>query len=367
VFVSSATQCRASGGICDVAENCTGSSAACPPDGFVASSTECRSSAGICDFAETCTGSSAQCPANAFVPSGTTCRLAGGICDVAETCTGSSAQCPADQLRPSNIVCRAAIHDCDAAENCTGTSVACPADDVQPDGTPCNDQSTCTVNDTCTSGVCSGDFNLCGNGALNASCGEECDDGNLADGDGCDSSCRYELACAPAPLSGCKQPVSPAQATFQIKDSFPNTKDKLSWTWKHGAITAKAEFGSPDTSTSFLLCVYDNGTLVSRARMPAGEICNNSPCWRETPDGWKYKDSFGTPDGIRNLMLKQGLTPGKAFLLVRGKGTTLDTPTLPTTQAVRVQLANSIGNCWEAVYSAPSSKNTDTQYKDKSD
>jgi len=38
----------------------------------------------------------------------------------------------------------------------------------------------------CTAGVC----NLCGNGVLNG--GEECDDGNLTDGDGCSSSCTVE-------------------------------------------------------------------------------------------------------------------------------------------------------------------------------
>jgi hypothetical protein len=42
LFASSATQCRGSAGICDVAENCTGSSATCPGDSFVASTTVCR-------------------------------------------------------------------------------------------------------------------------------------------------------------------------------------------------------------------------------------------------------------------------------------------------------------------------------------
>jgi HTH-type transcriptional regulator/antitoxin HigA len=34
VFVASTTECRASGGVCDVAENCTGTGAACPADAF---------------------------------------------------------------------------------------------------------------------------------------------------------------------------------------------------------------------------------------------------------------------------------------------------------------------------------------------
>src|SRR5262245_41116727 len=83
------TVCRASAGVCDVAESCTGNSAACPADGFKAATTECRASAGICDVAESCTGNGAACPADAFKPSTTECRASAGICDVAESCTGS--------------------------------------------------------------------------------------------------------------------------------------------------------------------------------------------------------------------------------------------------------------------------------------
>src|SRR5439155_1379861 len=83
-------------GACDVAESCTGSSAACPGDSFVSSTTVCRSAAGACDVAENCTGSSAACPSDSFVSSTTVCRSSAGICDVAESCTGSSAACPTD-------------------------------------------------------------------------------------------------------------------------------------------------------------------------------------------------------------------------------------------------------------------------------
>src|SRR6185503_4533877 len=61
-FSASTQQCRASAGVCDVAESCTGAAATCPADLFVSSSTVCRSSAGVCDMAESCTGSSAACP-----------------------------------------------------------------------------------------------------------------------------------------------------------------------------------------------------------------------------------------------------------------------------------------------------------------
>ena len=58
-------------GVCDVVENCTGSSPNCPANAFAASSVTCRPAAGVCDVAENCTGSSAACPANTFASNST--------------------------------------------------------------------------------------------------------------------------------------------------------------------------------------------------------------------------------------------------------------------------------------------------------
>ena len=57
---------RRSAGVCDVAETCTASGAACPAD--AKSTAECRASAGVCDVAETCDGVGDDCPADAFEP-----------------------------------------------------------------------------------------------------------------------------------------------------------------------------------------------------------------------------------------------------------------------------------------------------------
>jgi hypothetical protein len=70
------------------------------------------------------------------------------------------------------------------------------------------------------------------------------------------------------------------------------------------------------------------------------------------------------------MTLKEGLVAGKARIILKGKGTLLDDPTYPLAQPVTVQLLNSEGVCWEAVYSAPANKNTagpPPQFKDKAD
>lgn len=134
-----------------------------------------------------CCSSSCQ-----FEPATTVCRSAAGGCDVAETCTGTSGTCPVDALAPAGTVCGLANGECDVAEACTGTSPTCPlVDVVKPQGTSCTDDGN-----SCTQDICDGVGKscthpsgppACGNGCVEA--GEECDDGNLINGDGCESNC----------------------------------------------------------------------------------------------------------------------------------------------------------------------------------
>lgn len=133
----SGTVCRASGGVCDAAEVCTGTSGQCPADALAPAGTVCRAATSACDAAEVCSGTSAACPANGYAASGTLCRPAAGPCDVAEVCSGVSTICPVDKLRTSSTTCRAAAGTCDAAEKCSGTSADCPADKLKTNITVC--------------------------------------------------------------------------------------------------------------------------------------------------------------------------------------------------------------------------------------
>ena len=222
VLESAGITCRAAPGACDTAEECTGASSACPSDQFVAGGVECRASAGACDIADTCTGGSGLCPADDFLSAGTKCRASAGVCDPAELCSGSGASCPgdakssgecraadgdcdiadfcdgmgdtcpADVLVSAGTECRAAAGDCDVAESCSGGSAACPFDAFEDDGTSCVDSDVCTRDDACQSGACVGTLSECGDGVLDDACGEECDDGNVNDGDGCAGTCMIE-------------------------------------------------------------------------------------------------------------------------------------------------------------------------------
>ncbi|HVO22422.1 MAG TPA: hypothetical protein VMW56_02200 [Candidatus Margulisiibacteriota bacterium] len=217
-FTSSGTQCRASAGVCDVPESCTGTSGACPADAFALASTVCRSGSGdACDPDETCTGSSAACPTDVVQPSTFVCRAAAGECDLDEKCSGVAKQaCPSDakkasgtactddgnvcttdtcngssvlcQHPPGNAgtVCRSGSGDaCDPDETCTGSSAACPSDVVQPSTFVCRAAAgECDLDEKC-SGVAK---QACPSDAKKPS-GTACaDDGNVCTTDTCNGS-----------------------------------------------------------------------------------------------------------------------------------------------------------------------------------
>ena len=142
--------------------------------------------------------------------------LDGDPCDDGNACTET------DQCLDS--VCTGSDPpDCDDGKQCTD-DYCVPADGCQHNdmdgGEPCNDLDACTQTDQCAAGACVGSnpptcndnevcttdscepavgcvfapvAPCCGNGAKEA--GEECDDGNHADGDGCSADCENESPC----------------------------------------------------------------------------------------------------------------------------------------------------------------------------
>jgi cysteine-rich repeat protein len=192
-FEPPTTACRPSAGVCDLAENCGGLDANCPVD--AKSTAVCRASAGACDPSETCDGVNNDCPADA--KSTALCRGAVGLCDVAENCNGTDNDCPADGFGSAGAECRADAGQCDVVEECSGTDPDCPPNGLEPNGTVCNDADICTSNDQCQAGICQGEPDICGDGMTQEACGEECDDGNNDDGDGCSALCLLEAEARP--------------------------------------------------------------------------------------------------------------------------------------------------------------------------
>jgi Concanavalin A-like lectin/glucanases superfamily len=169
------------------------------------------------------------------------------------------------------------------------------------------------------------------------------------------------LGCGTVPDAGCRLPFVAGKASLLIVDKTADARDGLKWRWLRGSAASELDFGTPLSTTHCALCVYDANGLVLDANVPMGSA------WQTRRHGFKYKSKSGAPDGVTQVQLKAG-ADGKAQVIVQGKGGALGVPALETlVQPLRVQLRNSAGSCWEAVYSAPPKRGTSTIFSDRAD
>ena len=169
-------------------------------------------------------------------------------------------------------------------------------------------------------------------------------------------------ACGATPVV-CRTPVLGAKALVALKDNVDDEKDSLLWKWLKGASTDKADFGDPTGATGYELCLYDGTGLVGSATIPAGSA------WIEKSNGFKYRDTAATSDGVQTAVLKAGADE-KAKIVVRAKGLGVDMPDLAAlVSPLTVQLIRSGDSvCWGATYSfPPAQKNDAAGFKDKAD
>ena len=195
-------------------------------------------------------------------------------------------------------------------------------------------------------------YDRCGN-AIRVS-GEECDDGNTADGDGCSSTCRLEV-CGSAPRFGC---VGAGRATLSLFDPYVvyNTRAKLKWSFSSSS-GGPPDFGDPTSTASYVFCVYAGQPPVVQVAALAGGTCNGAPCWTPRGTGYRYRgDDEALPDG--DLDLRLGSHDSTTKLKLVGIGENLGIPDrscpecpIPYTGTVTAQLVNSdSGACWSSTF-----------------
>jgi hypothetical protein len=172
--------------------------------------------------------------------------------------------------------------------------------------------------------------------------------------------------CLPIPQTGC-QPAA-AQGAFLLLGN-----GKLKWRWISSATVATSDFGSPTTTTTYHLCLYDPSGVKTSAVAAGGATCGSRPCWRVVGTrGFNFGNNLagntpGSPSELRNLLLRQGGAGQGRIKANRLRGQAANLPTLPLTTPVRVQLQQSSSSvCWEATYTNPF-KNDATGFKAKSD
>jgi ELWxxDGT repeat protein/cysteine-rich repeat protein len=212
--------------------------------------------------------------------------------------------------------------------------------------------------------------------------GEECDDGNLTSGDGCDASCQLESdvvaptptatptpastatpPCPARPIEGCRSANLKRQGFLKLVDKTPDALDTLEWKWRSQSAATPSDFGDPVSNggTGYELCLYDGAAaLILDAAIPAGGTCGTArrpkSCWRRTATGYQYRNGGATPDGIQHVKLDASRS-GNETIVVSGKGTRLDDLPFPLAPPVTAQLHTSDGAvCWEATYGTPAAK-----------
>jgi hypothetical protein len=146
----------------------------------------------------------------------------------------------------------------------------------------------------------------------------------------------------------CKD-TAPGAALISVENRNPDTRDRLSWTWRKGAATTSADFGNPATTTPYTLCLYDGVGGVPQRRLT--KVIPPGAHWKAFSRGFRYRDSSLSAGGLSSVVLTQGAT-GRANVQVRGKGQPLGLPGLPLTKQsnVTIQLL-STNACWSSTFS----------------
>jgi cysteine-rich repeat protein len=252
----------------------------------------------------------------------------------------------------------------------------------------------------------------CGSGSVDP--GEQCDDGNVAAEDGCSPDCQFEDACGElengTPCGDLCSGIGSCQAGLCIgaipvvcNDNTPCTADscdpdtglcvfsaapatgclgagnsglqfgtanggKARWRWQQGEESTCEDFGQPDQTTDYDLCVYDTigpdqYVLAGSFHLPASSFWSSkSEC------DWLYRDKTRSADGISKFGLAPDVT-GKAAIKMGASGTGTPVPVpvsfdrfLTMNPSVTVQLFNGSARCWESVFT-DSYKNTGAKFK----
>ena len=113
------------------------------------------------------------------------------------------------------------------------------------------------------------------------------------------------VACAPMPVTACRAPTVAGRAFLRLTDHpVDDDLNVLKWKWIGGSATTLADFGAPQASTDFALCLYDaSGSPQPRldALAPAGGTCPTKACWKPSSKRIQYRDPVETPDGLQRV------------------------------------------------------------------
>jgi hypothetical protein len=148
-------------------------------------------------------------------------------------------------------------------------------------------------------------------------------------------------------------------AKLSLDSAAGGDDPRLAWTWRRGSVLP-GEFGAPDASTGYRLCVFaDDGaggsTILSAAEVsPAGTCAGN--CWHADAARTRFRYRNRNADGLTSMLLTA------TRIVAKGAGTGLGLPlTLADVRTpLRVQLQRTDAPaCWETRFATASASSAD--------
>lgn len=168
-------ECRASAGVCDVAESCDGVNNDCPADVFIDNDEICNDDDNACNGVNTCqAGTCTETTAAVTCTALDECHVA-GVCDTATGVCSNSNQADGTICETDNQCVSGVCEDCFDLTGCgdftedenSCTNLACNNNtcvNMNDDNNTCTDGNPCTHNDLCSSGTCTGTPYSCNDG-----------------------------------------------------------------------------------------------------------------------------------------------------------------------------------------------------------
>jgi cysteine-rich repeat protein len=298
-------------------------------------------------------------------------RCANGIMDPGETCedgnwTNGDCCSSTCQLAPNGNPCTTDGNPC-TSDVCNATGTC-----THPSNTAaCDDGLECTTGDVCGGGSCHGAFVASGTTCTD---GDPCTPNDACDGAGtCVPAgaldCGVCMACVPGEgcsatsevATSCGRPVLP-KARLQLKHGATDATDQTKWKFAPGEASAPADFGTPNATTDYRLCVFEQSSGSGYDRALLGVSIPAGSGWTAAATGFKYKSKTGT---VRAAVLKAGAA-GKTRVVVKAKGAGIDLPALPVdlSSPVLVQLQSALGECWQSEHGT-AAVNSTTRFTSK--
>jgi hypothetical protein len=179
------------------------------------------------------------------------------------------------------------------------------------------------------------------------------------------SACDPSVGCVPRPRLACRRSTVREGSSLIIQDKADDIQDTLTWKWTRGAATTIDDFFGSPLGSELALCVYEDVPANPELVLGAGIGCGATDCWKRNGSDASFVPLEASTDGIKSAKVHAG-GDGRAQISINAGGVALQTPRLPLSAGVVVQLHSPDGVCWDATYGHPRS-DTPTQFQAKSD